>query len=568
MSNLKLLEKKIADMKKKTEETISLLIKEVDEYNATLEKSRLKEDDLAVLMNTASKKQVMQGLLSEIEALISKANNGIKNKPGAPSIRNFLKEVKAKMRSMLKNIKESEIRESAQRIIDSITKLEEGSPEGSFEAIREKVQEALRSSGMFVDPINPDRTPWIKFLFSDKVIIDFRDKNFQIPFAITKDVVKFGESVEVTEEFVVKESKSSLAEFKKTENKDIKENNITNKGKPQQSDLDFGYVSLGESTFNVDTGEISVILIEAGTNDMKRRHYPVKTIEEAAPLFTGLKMYINHPTKSEEKERPERNLTDWASTIMESRAIDGKAVAKVSVHDPWLRERLSNQTFRENVGLSINAGGLVSHGKVNGKDMQIVEKITLNRRNGPASVDWVTEAGARGRVAKQLFESRGRKKTMELNDVTLTEMLKERPDLIKELKESIVNELKESKESKEKEAKLKEALEKIETFEKEKIASGNKTLVESWLKEKKVAAVLHERITESLQGKEFKNETELKEAFDASVKKEVEFLNKIGGKGKINLSEGKDEDGKSLIESLGDDLDDRTGIKKEKEEDK
>jgi len=91
-------------------------------------------------------------------------------------------------------------------------------------------------------------------------------------------------------------------------------------------------------------------------------------------------------------------------------------------------------------------------------------------------------------------------------------------------------------------------------------------LVEGWMKEKKVNTVLHERIIESLKGKEFKNEQELKEAFEVSVKKEVEFLNKVGGKGKINLGEGSEESNGSLLESLSKGLNDRAGLKEEKKE--
>ena len=478
----------------------------------------------ALLARTA-KKEIMQGLLEEIDNLISKANDGIKNKPGAPSIRNFLREVKNKMKSILGSIKEADVKESAEKIIESIEILEaRGDGQG-------------QGGGKQGDG-GADKCKCPKCGYEQ-----------------------------------VHEKGTPCNEIKCTEcntpmvGVNIKESHITNKGQAKESDIDVGFVSLKESTFDVDTGEVNVILIEAGTNEMKRRHYPIKTIEEAAPLFAGLKMYINHPTKQEEKERPERNLSDWASTIKESRAIDGKAAAKVSVHDPWLRERLANKTFRENVGLSINAGGLISYGKVNGKDMQIVEKITLNRRSGPASVDWVTEAGARGRVATKLFESR-RGTKMELSTVSLLEMSKERPDLINELKESIVKELKESKENVEKETKLTEALEKIEKFEKEKVSRENQSLVEGWLKEKKVVDVLHERITESLKGKEFKNEAELKEAFENAVKKEVEFLNKVSGKGKINLGEGSEAEGDgTLLESLGKDLDGRANIKEEKKKD-
>jgi len=61
--------------------------------------------------------------------------------------------------------------------------------------------------------------------------------------------------------------------------------------------------------------EVEAILISKGTNHNKKRHYPASTLQEAAPHFAGLKMYINHPTKRQEMEMPERNLKDWASTI-------------------------------------------------------------------------------------------------------------------------------------------------------------------------------------------------------------------------------------------------------------
>ena len=156
---------------------------------------------------------------------------------------------------------------------------------------------------------------------------------------------------------------------------------------------------------------------------------------------------------------------------------------------------------------------------------------------------------------------------LDLSTVTLSEVLKERPDLISELKESITNELKKSKENVEKESKLKEALDKIADFEKNEKAIKNQSLVEGWLKEKKVNEVLHERIIESLKGKEFESDQALKEAFESSLTKEVGFLNKISGKGKIVLGgNGEGEEGKSLLESLTTDLNDRAGLKDPKKE--
>ena len=196
------------------------------------------------------------------------------------------------------------------------------------------------------------------------------------------------------------------------------------------ADLDF-YVSLQEEKFDAGSGTVTAVLIEAGTNTAKRRHYPKAVVEAAAPQFAGLKMFINHPTAEEEAKRPERDLRDWASTITESYAEDGKAIGKIAVHDKWLKELLSDPIARKNVGLSINARGQVSTGVINGEQMTIVEKIIVEKGPGRvSSVDWVTEPGARGRVV-EVFESRRGDLDM-LESITLKDLKENRPDLIQD----------------------------------------------------------------------------------------------------------------------------------------
>jgi len=450
------------------------------------------------------------------------------------------------------------------------TELGEASPEGSFEAMRDMVSEALRNSKIFPKPKNDKCCPggpFVRFMFLDKVIVGFDGKTFLVPFTNKDGKIVFDKPKEVVETFQVKETNKSKGSTLASE---LKENNITITKSAKVIDLDLAeFISLKEADFNEETGEVEVVLIEQGTNMNKRRHYPESTIREAAPLFSGLKMYINHPTKSEDRERPERNLKDWGSTVVESHFDNGKAMGKVAVHDNWLRERLKDPVARAHIGLSINAGGRVSYGKVQGQEMQVVEKIIMQRQNGPASVDWVTEAGARGRVSRLLKESNKEGKRMEILEATFEDLKKENPKLVEAIVKEVTKGIETSAENQKKEKDLKESKEKLAKFEKtEKIGKQTK-LVESWMKDKKIPDAVKTRIVESLSENLFETEAKLKEAFEAKVKSELEYVNKFSAKGKIKTSSENTEE-KPVMESLSKELDDRAGVKEEekKEEDK
>lgn len=350
---------------------------------------------------------------------------------------------------------------------------------------------------------------------------------------------------------------------------ELKESNITIIKEAEKKDLDFFTSSLKESSYDAESGELKVILIEAGTNEGKMRHYPAATIQEAAPHFSGLKMYIDHQTVREEREKPERSIKDWASTIVESWGEDGKAMAKVAIHDPWLKERMKDPIFREHIGLSINASGRISTGKVNGKDMQIVEKIEMYRRNGPASVDWVTEAGARGRIVKQVKESGGY--SMELKEASVEDIKRENPELLKSIREAVAKDIKESDEAKNTEKKLQEAQAQIAEYQKKDKKAEQQKVVESFLAEKKnLPDVAKDRIKESIQDREFSTDTELKEALAKALDSELKYLNQLSEKGKIKFSsdsssKSKDSD---IVESIQGDVDKEFGVEEKDDEKK
>lgn len=413
-------------------------------------------------------------------------------------------------------------------------KLQEAAPAGSLEGLRDKISVALNIKKFFGD------FNYVIYTFLDKVIFDAQGKKYQINFGFNEkgEVVFTGEPVEVEEIFIVKESlKESIEIIESARDMDVEVSN---------------FVNLSEAQYNEKSGEFEkVILIEAGTSEEKMRHYPVSTIQEVAGQFAGFKMYINHPTKTEEKERPERNLRDWVSTIVESSAEGGKAVAKIAVHDTWLRERLHDPVARKHIGLSILTGGKVSVGKVNGKEMQIIEKIILKRQNGPASVDWVTEAGARGRVC-ELFESRNKEETKMFEKATLEQLQQERPDLVTQIKESATTE-------------LKEAQGRAESAEKKLKLNGQKEKISVLLKESKLPEAAQERVLAQIAETVFENDDKLKESVEGLAKKEREYINTLSEKGKITLGV-TEKNQVTLRESVAKELSAQLGQKEEKKQ--
>lgn len=348
-----------------------------------------------------------------------------------------------------------------------------------------------------------------------------------------------------------------------------------------------GTVLLTEATYDGKKGELVAILIEAGTNPAKKRHYPRKVVEAAAPNFGGLKMYINHPTAREEHERPERDLRDWAATIVESWGEDGKAMARIAVHDKWLKEILEDDVARKNIGLSINCKGQFYMGEINGEQMQIVEKIIVEKGPGkPSSVDWVTEPGARGRVV-QVFESRREDMAM-LESITLADLKQHRPELIQALEAETRAKPKKEEGNVDEKALLEAAAaagrkagedrfnEMREAARKE--AEGKNTLkakLESVVREvtAKPEFLIPEkaktRIIESLVERTFADDAAMKAAVESAVTAEKQYLKEVAGVKISTGGSGSGEQGsgvKALSEGMQSELETRAHVAGEKED--
>lgn len=124
--------------------------------------------------------------------------------------------------------------------------------------------------------------------------------------------------------------------------------------------------------------------------------YTAENLAESAPLFkAGTEMFIDHPTETEEWERPERSIRDYAGVFLEDAAAgeDGALYTVCKVFS-GMNELIKDKW--EHIGVSINAwcADPISE---NG----IVPPIA-----GVRSVDFVTTPGAGGAIVDLLESNR------------------------------------------------------------------------------------------------------------------------------------------------------------------
>lgn len=142
---------------------------------------------------------------------------------------------------------------------------------------------------------------------------------------------------------------------------------------------------------------IRIRIIKPGFNTSKRRYYPADVLARDCKVFEGVKLFADHPTITEARERPEGSVWNWVATmrnvsVSKEGALEGDAV----VHSPKFMEILEGLrkagTLGE-MGMSIRALVKSAKKKVEGIVTEAVESIFAAH-----SVDFVTMPGAGGAV--------------------------------------------------------------------------------------------------------------------------------------------------------------------------
>lgn len=113
----------------------------------------------------------------------------------------------------------------------------------------------------------------------------------------------------------------------------------------------------------------------------------------------GTKMYANHPSLSEERDRPERDIRDIAAVLTEDPVFrhdprHGPGLySRAKAVDTWRPQIEALASSPAGLDLSIRADGTAISGEAEGRKGRIVERIDKGR-----SVDFVTDGGAGGKV--------------------------------------------------------------------------------------------------------------------------------------------------------------------------
>ena len=149
-------------------------------------------------------------------------------------------------------------------------------------------------------------------------------------------------------------------------------------------------------------GIAEATVIQPGFNKSRSRFYPKEVLKRDHKIFEGVKMFLNHPTRSESRERPERDIEKFVGVLTNVHAReDGSIAGTPIIHDPRFRETLQNLSESKllgHMGLSIVASGKGRPGKAEGHSTIMVEGLTHGH-----SVDFVATPAAGGQV--HVFES-------------------------------------------------------------------------------------------------------------------------------------------------------------------
>ncbi len=306
-------------------------------------------------------------------------------------------------------------------------------------------------------------------------------------------------------------------------------------------------------------------------------YYGADVLQKEAASFSGLQMFVDHPTTIEESTIPERSVKNLAAVVTNTTFKEGWKGAgvygDVKVFSDFQEPIKEKAPF---IGLSLYGRGKAKVGTADGKTGKIIESIPYKR-----SVDFVTKAGAGGALMPILESAREKTTDDKLKDVN-KDPIKE--SVTVDIKESTKKELSELPVTEQEFTALRESLTQKDTV----IAEQAKKITKLETKElvREAAGVVKglvdtSKIPQAMKNRLYKDcvETPLTEAGDLDATKltestklaiaeaEQEFA-AIVGSGKISGMGGSGTEPTNVKESIGKEMDEMFGIKVAAEPDK
>lgn len=311
----------------------------------------------------------------------------------------------------------------------------------------------------------------------------------------------------------------------------------------ESHDLDIGgeLIPLVEKAVRAD-GTIPIKIIAPGWGS-SGFYSPELLGRDGPKVFTkGLHTYWNHPSASEERDRPERDLRDLAGVLTQDAHYDANGPAGPGLYgEARVTEQYRSAVaeLAPHIGMSIRAYGKAREGEVDGKKGNVISELVSAR-----SVDFVTAPGAGGRIL-ELFESAGRMPAKGEKQVT-----EEEAKALREANEALTEQVT-AKDAQiaQKDALIASLREAVLMRQAQEVAG--QVLGEIEMPKATRQRIFTEQIAKPVRGENSDlDETAYREQVKAAAQVELAYLNEVRGSGKIvgmGGSERNDDGGHAAL---------------------
>jgi len=404
--------------------------------------------------------------------------------------------------------------------------VDEAAKADSFDSIRSAVSDAINANiraGVDMD-CDDDGTQdamageyaWVQDIFPGQVVYSMCGSMFQCDYSIDADGdVQLGKPAEVEISYTpITDGDVSAESFRV---------------------LVGSAIPFQESAYDAASGKLTMTVIRPGLNKSKARYYPAATLKRDYAVFENAKMFADHQSEKEAKDRPEGSVNNWVASIKKVwPESDGTIKAEAMVIDPPFKAKLDTLNkagLLHEMGVSIRAIGEASEQERDGVTTNVVESLIAAR-----SVDFVTYAGAGGQV--EAMESAPLDNQWDVDLVTEAALRKRRPDLIRLVEKhaqeiamkSVEQQLAESqtqlgaltKENAELKTKFEEAQKKAEAAHKTASRAAVEVELTKQLAESKLPEIAQARLRKQFA------EAEKADGIKEAIAEELEYLKKVG----------------------------------------
>lgn len=271
-----------------------------------------------------------------------------------------------------------------------------------------------------------DRTyVWTRDVYDDSVVYEVNTEDqtrlFQRSYAVADGAVTLGEPFAVI----------AVTQYVKAEQAAVTvPAPITQVSQPAEEAARFttDLVPLVEKAVKAD-GSAKIKLIQAGQGSSG--WYPEDVLKRDAGTFReGTHIYLDHPSATEERDRPERSVKDLAGSLTGPAAWEEHGAAGPGLYAPvkFIDSVAPHiNAIAPIAGMSIRAAGKAGTREIGGKKVRTIESIDVAH-----SVDLVTRAGAGGKVVDLIESARTQQPPQKEDQVSQQEI----DDLKKALKEA------------------------------------------------------------------------------------------------------------------------------------